>query len=294
MRVGAFEVEDLNEYPREPVAISVLWPWIDVNSVGSLVLREIRDRFSASFFAKLRNPGTFYDFTRYRPIIDLEEGIKDLRIPNSTVFYARREKSPDILLLRMREPHSNGEYFVSSVVKLLKRFDVRTYILVGSMYDAVPHTKPLLVSGYGMGEKAREILNELKVLPITYRGPSSIVNLVAKRLSEDGVDILVFIVSIPHYVILDEDYAGKLRLIELLGRIIDIPVDEADYLKVLEQKNMILDLVERSPELKSAIPQLEKLYEARIKVIEKEGAYELSPEMEELLWKTLGKDVGRA
>jgi len=294
MRVGNFQIEEPEEPLRDPFLIATLWPWIDVNNVGTLVLREIKNRYSAYEIGRLSTPGIFYDFTRYRPKIELEEGIKGMSIPNTTLYLARREGKSDLLLLRMREPHLNGELFVRSVLKLLKHFDVKTYILIGSMYDAVPHTRPLLISGYGMGNTAKETVRANGVLPITYTGPSTIVNMITKEAFRLGIETMVFIVSIPQYVVLEEDHEGKLRLIELLGRILDIPLDEDDYLKVLDQKTSILENIEKSPELKAIIPHLEKMYEMRLRVVEKEGAFKLSPEMEELLWKTMGKDVGRA
>ncbi|MCS7280469.1 MAG: PAC2 family protein [Desulfobacterota bacterium] len=294
MRIGNFEVEDLAETPKDPIAIAALWPWIDVNNVGTAVLREIRNRYNARLIGRLATPGLFYDFTRYRPQIELEDEIKGMSIPNTTVYLARREGNKDLILIRMREPHSHAELFVRSVLKLLTVFGVKTYIVVGSMYDAVPHTRPLIVNGYGMGESAKEIVRKNGVLSISYRGPSSIVNMVTKKAYESGIETMVFIVSIPQYVILDEDYAGKLRLIELLSRIIDIPVDQDDYIKVLEQKSIIGENVDRSPEIKAILPHLEKMYDTRVKVAGREGTLELSPEMEELLWKTMGKDVGKA
>ncbi len=294
MRIGNFKIEKMDVPPRDPIAIATLWPWIDANSVGTLVLKSIKKRYSAQFMAKLSTPGLFYDFTRYRPEIDIEEEIKEISIPNTTVYLARREGKQDLILIRMLEPHSHSELFVRSVLKLLINFGVRTYILIGSMYDAVPHTRPLLISGYGMGKNARETVRKNGVLPISYRGPSSIVNMVTKEAYKMGIEAMVFIVSVPHYVILEEDHEAKLRLIELLSRIVHVPLEEDDYLKVLEQKNLIGEKIEKSKEVRAVIPQLERLYEMRIKAVEKDGTLELAPETEELLWKTIGKDVGRA
>jgi hypothetical protein len=46
--------------------------------------------------------------------------------------------------------------------------------------------------------------------------------------------------------------------------------------------------------VKILLPQLENVYDARTKAMEKEGVSSLTPEMEELFWKITGKDVGRA
>jgi hypothetical protein len=75
--------------------------------VGSLVLDEVEARLGAMELGALSKPGHFYDFTRYRPTIDLEEEvIRGLSIPTTSVHYARREGQNDFLLLRLLEPHA--------------------------------------------------------------------------------------------------------------------------------------------------------------------------------------------
>ncbi len=294
MKIGAFQLRDPLPVCNEPYVLAVLRPWIDVNNVGTLVLRELAARFGATELGRLSKPGQFYDFTRYRPIIHLEEGIRGMSIPNTTIRYAKREGQNDLLLLRLLEPHAHAEFYISSVLKLLKFFGAKKYILLGSMYDTVPHTRPLLVSGYGMGEKAMGDMEKAGILPITYRGPSSIVNLIAKEAAASGIEVSVLIVSLPQYVTLEEDYMGKLRLMELLNMLYKIPIAKEDFEKAVEQRDMINERLEISPEMKALLPQLENIYDARSRVMEKEGTVVLSPEMEELFWKMTGKDVGRA
>ncbi len=294
MRIGAFQLRDPLPEGNEPYVLAVLRPWIDVNSVGSLVLKELAARFEAPELGKLSKPGQFYDFTRYRPIIHLENGIRDMSIPNTTIRYAKREGQNDLLFLRLLEPHAHSEFYISSVLKLLKAFKAKKYILLGSMYDTVPHTRPLLVSGYGMGEEAVRDVKKAGILPITYHGPSSIANLIAKEAAASGIEVIVLIVSLPQYVVLDEDYLGKLRLMEVLNTLYSIPVAKEDFERALEQRDRINERLESSPEVKILLPQLENLYDARAKEMEKEGVPSLTPEMEELFWKIAGKDVGRA
>jgi predicted ATP-grasp superfamily ATP-dependent carboligase len=274
--------------------MATLRPWIDVNNVGSLVLNELETRFGATELGTLSKPGHFYDFTRYRPTIHLEEGIRDLSIPNTSIYHARREGENDLLLLRLLEPHAHAEFYISSVVKLLKTFKARKYILLGSMYDTVPHTRPLLVSGYGMGEKALQDVRKVGALPITYRGPSTMANLITKEAAESGIETIVFIVSLPQYVVLEEDYLGKLRLMEVLNILYNIPVDKEDFEKALEQRKLISERVENTPEIKMLLPQLESVYDMRIKAMEAEGIPHLTSEMEDIFWKIMGKDIGKA
>jgi predicted ATP-grasp superfamily ATP-dependent carboligase len=180
------------------------------------------------------------------------------------------------------------------VLKLLRSFKVKKYILLGSMYDMVPHTRPLLVSGYGMGEKALQDVKKAGALPITYHGPSTIANLITKEAAESGIEAVVFIVSLPQYVVLEQDYLGKVRLMEILNMLYNIPVAKEDFERALEQRNSISERVEKSYEVKMLLPQLESMYDMRIKAMETEEAPQLTPEMEEMLWKIMGKDIGKA
>ena len=294
MRIGGFRLRDPVPECKEPYVLATLRPWIDVNNVGSLVLAELEARFGATELGTLSKPGLFYDFTRYRPTIHLEEGIRDLSIPTTSIYHARREGQNDLLLLRLLEPHAHSELYISSVLKLLKTFKARKYILLGSMYDVVPHTRPLLVSGYGMGERALQDVKKAGVLPITYHGPSSIANLITKGAAESGIDALALMVSLPQYVVLEEDYLGKVRLMEILNMLYDIPIDKDDFERALEQRNLVNERVENSPGVKTLLPQLENAYDMRIKAMEVKGMPQLTSEMEEIFWKTMGKDTGKA
>jgi predicted ATP-grasp superfamily ATP-dependent carboligase len=293
VRIGGFQLRDPVPECNESYALAALRPWIDVNNVGSLVLDELEARFSATELGKLSKPGCFYDFTRYRPTIRLDEGIRDLSIPNTTIHYARREGESDLLLLRLLEPHAHAEFYVGSVLKLLKTFNATKYILLGSMYDAVPHTRPLLVSGYGMGEKAVHDVRKAGVMAITYHGPSTIANLITQKAAESGIDATVFIVSLPQYVVLEENYLGKIRLMEILNTLYNIPIDREEFEKALEQRNLINERLENSPEVRTLLPQLESIYDMRIKAMQAEGTPHLTSEMEEIFWK-MGKNIGKA
>lgn len=294
MRIGCFHLHDPVPELDGCYVIASLRPWIDVNSVGSMVLNEVEMRLGATELGSLSKPGDFYDFTRYRPTVRIEDGIRDLSIPNTTIHYAKRDGANDIVLLRLLEPHARSEFFVDSTLKLLKAFGAKKYILVGSMHDIVPHTRPLLVSGYGMGREAGEDVRKAGALPIMHHGPSTILNLIPKNAAEEGIQTFAFIVSLPQYVVLEEDYLGKVRLMEVLNMLYDIPVDKDDFDKALEQRRLIGEQVDDSPAVKAILPQLENAYDLRINAAEAEGIPRMTSEMEEVFWKIIDKDIGKA
>jgi predicted ATP-grasp superfamily ATP-dependent carboligase len=294
MRIGCFHLHDPVPNLHEPYAFASLHPWIDVNGVGSLVIDELETRLDASELAVLSRSGRFYDYTRYRPTIRIEDGIRDLSLPTTHLHYATREGRNDIILLRLLEPQAMSELYVDSVVKLLTTLGTKRYVLLGSMYDMVPHTRPLLISGYGMGKEAREEMRKVHALPLVHHGPSSIVNLVTKRLADAGIDALALVVSLPQYVAVEQDHMGKLRLLEMLNMLYDIPLDTEDFDRALHQRKLIAEKIGDSPEIKALLPQLEKAHELRLQTAEAEGAPRTTSEVDDMLWSAAEKDIGKA
>jgi hypothetical protein len=294
VRIGAFELIEPVPELNEPYVLAVLSPWIDVNNVGTLTLSGLETQFKAKELARLARPGNFFDFTRYRPILYYEEGIRRVKIPNTTLSYAKREGGNDLLFLHLLEPHSLSEAYTDSVLRLLKTLKVKKYCLLGSMYDVVPHTRPLIVNGGAIGRETEIDLKRSEAQPSDYQGPTTFTVMITQRAPEFGIETIWFIVSLPQYVRLEEDFLGKVRLMEILNLLYNIPIDKKDFERASEQLNLINQKVEKTPELRNLLPQLETLYEVRIKRKEGEKMPKLSPEMEGALWEIIGKDFGEA
>lgn len=283
MRLGSFELSEPVPDIKGAHALAVLRPWVDVGSVASLTISWLEARFGAEELGKLARPGNFFDFTRYRPTIYLQQGRRQVAIPNTLVNYARREGGNDFLFLHLLEPHMFGEVYVDSVLRLLERFGVKRYCLLGGMYDMVPHTRPLLVTGRAVGTTAEHDLEKAGVQPSDYEGPTTIAFLISQRAPELGIETMSFIVHLPQYTRLDEDYTGKVRLMEVLGALYDLPMEEADVEKAERQRREISLAVDREPELKAIVAQLETYYEARTRGEKEEEMPQLSPEVERFL-----------
>ncbi len=67
MRVGEFELIEPVPELRNPCAIVMLRPWVDVGRVGTIVLTKLERYLGAKELGRLARPGTYFDFTRYRP-----------------------------------------------------------------------------------------------------------------------------------------------------------------------------------------------------------------------------------
>ena len=285
MRVGGFELTEPLPVLKEPHALAIVRPWVNVGRVGTLVLARLERHFAARQLGKLTRPGNYFDFTRYRPRTRITADRRQLVLPNSTIGYTEREEGPDFLLLNLREPHNSSEEYVESVVELLKTFDVKRYCLLGGMYDVVPHTRPLLVSGATSGQNTSDETKKIRVQETTYQGPTSITTLITQEARKLEIEHMSFVVHLPQYVQLEEDYSGAARLMELLCSMYDLPSELADQKRGQNQYNELTSAVERNPELKAVLQQLETQYDERERPKEPEepAPPPLSPEVERFL-----------
>ena len=285
MRVGAFEISEPVPELREPHALAVLQPWIDVGNVGTLVLSRLESEFNAFELGRLLRPGTFFDFTRYRPILYMKEGRRELGIPNTTVSFGRTETGKDFLLLRLLEPHMQAETYIDSVLELFKRFDVKSYCLLGSMYGMTPHTRPLLVTGSGSNLKLQNEMETAKVVGSDYTGPTSIALLITQNASAMGIETFTLIVHLPQYLTLDNDYRGEVRLMQVLGSLYGFPVALQDLDEAAKQAESVTQVAERmmqqEPRYRPILKHLEAMYDSRVNKTQEES--HLSPELDQLL-----------
>ena len=284
MKVGAFDIVEPAPELNEPHALAMLRPWVDVGSVGSLSLARLERHFHAKKLGEIERPGNFFDFTRYRPVISTRRGKREITIPNSSISYAKRDEGHDFIFLHLLEPHMFGEDYTDSIVQLLRAFNVRRYALIGGMYDAVPHTRPLLVTGSVAGARAQEEAESAKVEQSSYEGPTTINYLVNQELQKLGVETASLIVHLPQYAQLEEDFTGMSRLLKALASMYNLPDYLANHKKGEAQYQDLSRMVSDNPRLQPVIQQLEANYDSRGAGDQPSGDEpKLAPEVEDFL-----------
>jgi len=285
MRIGAFEIHEPVPDLQKPQVFTMVRPWVDVGSAASITLARLEHHFGAQELGRLARPGNFFDFTRYRPTIRLVDGRREVTIPNSVINYAHAPDGPDFLFCHLMEPHAFAEDYTDSVLEVLKHFGISRYARLGAMYDSVPHTRPLLVTGDTGTVPTKGNAGNLRRRKSTYQGPTSIMNLVSEGMPklDREIETMNFMVHLPQYLQLDEDYAGAARLLEVLSSIYDLPPDLPPTEKGKRQYSELDKAMERNLELKSLIQQLESRYDADEAAAEEEASTTLSPEIERFL-----------
>jgi hypothetical protein len=263
MRIGKFElVEPLPEL-RSPHVIASLTPWVDAGSVGSLTIERIERFMDAEDLGKLATPGTYFDFTRYRPIVFYEDGERQMKIPNAEIRFARGDFDHDFIFLHMLEPHSFSEEYIDALVEVLTHLNVKSFCRIGAMYDAVPHTRPLLVMGTRNGQPLEGVEGVTGNRRRPYQGPTSIMNQVGDRLTAQGVESIMLMGRLPHYIELEADFAGRTKMLQVLSTLYNFPSEYAQSRRDSQQYERVTSEMERNPQIKSLVERLESDYDSR-------------------------------
>ena len=223
MRIGEFDIAEPVPELRDPHMLAVLRPWIDVGNVGSLSLGRLERHLRSKELGRLYRPGRYYDFTRYRPRSYLVSGSREVTIPNTILRYSNPENGPHLITAHLLEPHLYGEDYSDALLEIIRHFGVKQYALIGGMYDMVPHTRPLVVSGLGTGQNVERDYSIANARPSSYEGPTTITYTISETATKMGLETRAFVVHLPQYLNLDDDYQGAARMMSLLCRLYDLP-----------------------------------------------------------------------
>jgi hypothetical protein len=286
MRVGQFEIQLPDPPLQAPHCIVMLRPWVNVGNVGHTVLGRLARLYHAREIGELVRPGSFYDFTRYRPEIKFVDGKRTVRVPNTKVLVGRASETTtannDLVLLYMMEPHANGEDFNDSVVELLKALNVSRYVLVGGMYDSVPHTRPLQVTGSAHGWNPPEEFGGVKLGRSNYQGPTSLTSQLSDRVREElSIETLSLIVHLPLYLKLEDDYNGAFRILQALSAVYGFNPNVPEKALAEQQYGQVNPAMLNNPQLRELVTKFEADYDREAG--EQSDDVQLSPEIEKFL-----------
>lgn len=285
MQVGDFEVDVPDQPLRAPHCIAMLRPWVNVGNVGHHVLSRIARIYGAEEIGRIGRPSRFYDFTRYRPEIRIEGDERAIRVPN-TVVLAGRDPSgagPDLLLLYMLEPHMQAEDYNDSVVSLLGHLGVERYVLVGGMYDSVPHSRPLLVTGSARKWTPPESFGGVRLGRSGYQGPTSLTSQLSERFASDvGIETLSMLVRLPLYLKLEDDYNGSTRVLDALSDLYGFSSDFPEREMGEQQYSQVDSALDSNPQLKELVTKFEAEYDQKA-AGEVPEPTRLAPEIEKFL-----------
>ncbi|MEK7247249.1 MAG: PAC2 family protein, partial [Chloroflexota bacterium] len=240
--IGPFEFVDPLPELHEPRMLVVLQPWIDVGAVGTMSLAFLGEALDAHPLGQLSRPWRFFDFTRYRPMLSREGGERKVTVPNARMHHARsQDGGRDWIFAHMLEPHNNVEEFVEGLIEVVSRLGVREYVMLGSMYAPVPHTRRPVASGGSSDDDMRQRLIANGVRESNYEGPTTILAIMGASGPSLGIETASIILQLPAYAQVERDYMGLQASLELLTNLYGLELDIDPVREEADRQRQALD-----------------------------------------------------
>jgi len=138
------------------------------------------------------------DYRARRPVISFDQDhLSDYRPLTLKLYLANDELGQPFLLLTGFEPDFQWERFVSAVLELVDRYQVKATTWVHAIPMPVPHTRPIGVTVSG---NRPELVEAMSVWRPHTQVPANVLHLVEYRLQELDHPVTGFVLLIPHYL----------------------------------------------------------------------------------------------
>lgn len=244
---------------NNPLLIAGFSGWGNAMSVSSGMVAYLIRKLTARPFAGL-NPDTFYRYDESRPEVNIIDGnLISLSPPGGSFFAARTDSdSSDLVLLDADEPNLKWLQFADELFSLCNRIGVKTFIVLGSMYDRVLHTDKI-VSGLASNAALTARLKAHQVSAVSYQGPSAIHSTLLTEGQKRGFDCFSLWCHCPYYLQGATHYGLLSHLGSLLASFGGFRLDVSDLdTRWSELNEQIQALVASNPALQSVVDELRK------------------------------------
>ncbi len=252
--MALYEIEDEPQL-RAPVMVGALEGWVDAGSSGSTAAAELTEHAAvvATFDAD-----AVFDYRVRRPTLDIVDG-RPMRLEWATLTLSHaRIADRDLLVLRGAEPDYRWHELAADIVALAKRFGVTSWVSLGSIPAAVPHTRPVPVLATA---SANDLLPDgIKQGPDgLLRVPAATLSMLEVEMAAAGIPAIGLFAQVPHYI--NASYpAASIALLTALGKYlhVDVPMG-ALATRALERRNQLDAAAGADADTKAHVERLELL-----------------------------------
>jgi proteasome assembly chaperone (PAC2) family protein len=252
--MSTYRLEEAPELDA-PVIVAALEGWVDAGSAGTVAASQLAEDGTvvATFDAD-----AIYDYRARRPTLDIIDGRPmNLAWPKLELT-SNRIGGRDLLVLRGPEPDYRWRELTADVVEVAKRLGVASWVSMGAIPAAVPHTRPvpILATASAAGLLPEGIRQGPDGL---LRVPSACLSVLELAASANGIPAVGLFAQVPHYV--NATYpAASIALLTALGRHLGIepPVGQLAT-RALERRNLLDAATATDEDTKAHVERLESL-----------------------------------
>lgn len=257
----AREVGPLNR----PVLVVAMTGWFDASGVATTAVEHLVPDGEATTIADI-DPDPFYDFTQERPTVFIDDAeVRTIVWPRTDVRLVRTGGGHDLLVIVVAEPHLSWATYVACLRRLVDEYGCEAVVTVGSIVDAVPHTRLPLVVG---STSDPEVAARLGLASPSYQGVTGLIGVINAQLGEArptgaGIPVISLRVGVPHYLAPAEHPRAVAALLTHLSHVLGLtrPVDLSEAIDQWAGRHD--ELVAEDPQLRAYVHMLETQYDQR-------------------------------
>ena len=200
--------------------------WADAAEGATSAVKFLRRKLKARKFAEF-DPEEFYDFTQTRPTTTrTRDGRRRIHWPANEFFHLTNPETGDGLMVFMGvEPNLRWRAYSQAIAGLAREQGVATVIHLGALLDAVPHTRPVKLSGTATRPDLSEFLEGRAIRSSNYQGPTGISSSVMDACVKQGLGYSSIWGHTPHYLQAAPNYRVAYSLLQPLTRLLGLPLE---------------------------------------------------------------------
>jgi hypothetical protein len=248
---------------RDPVLVAAFDGWVDAGAAATAAADALAEnaRVIGTFDAD-----TIFDYRARRPTLSVVDGtLTEIDWPQLEVRAASLE-ARDLVILSGPEPDYRWHELADEVTAATRRLGVTSWVSLGAIPAAVPHTRPVPILGTS---SVRGLLPEgiAQGPDGRLRVPAAVVSVLEHAVVRAGVPAIGLFAQIPHYI--SASYPnGSIELLRGLGRYLGTELSLGDLpSRALETRTLLDAATSADERTRAYVERLETLAdEARLPV----------------------------
>jgi proteasome assembly chaperone (PAC2) family protein len=213
---------------RSPILVAGFQGWNDAGQGASAAVRWLARHLDGERIARIR-PDAFHSFTEMesRPIVRRHGDERVIRWPAHELYAIRGGPgwSADLVAFVAKEPNLRWRTYCQAALAVAQQVGVKRVVTLGAFLAAVPHTRPVPVTGYAWTEPMNSTLESMGALATNYEGPTGIVSVFADAAKSAGIASASLWAAVPHYLPTTANPKAALALLRAVRDLTDLPLD---------------------------------------------------------------------
>ncbi len=228
---------------HQPNLVAAFIGWPDAAQVSTGAVAYFINKLQAKKLAELKSDD-YYDFATIRPTISVEDGIMTpLRMPMNSLYYWKDgEGGNDLILLTGIEPQMRWQSYVETIADVAGFYNVNRVYAAGGLYDRIPHTRETRISGLVNDENLLPALEQHKIEPISYQGPSSIHGPLLAVCSTRRIPAVSLWGHVPFYIRSESNPVVCLEMVKRISAMLDL---EVNLMELTKASDYLLDVLNK-------------------------------------------------